>query len=148
MSYLDLTKKLKDTIDKITIEKLEEALNKSNEEKKEQDEKFDTIFEKIKEKVKDFASVDDFVDDYYDKPNYEFLKDIKYVETIRGGEDHRWYVVGNNVYSINIDGENYFFGASEVTMLKSEEMSWDDTCWETEIFKVKRIIREEFEKDE
>lgn len=148
MSYLDLTKKLKDTIDKITIEKLEEALNKSNKEKKEQDEKFDIIFEKIKEKVKDFASIDDFVDDYYDKPNYEFLKDIKYVETIRGGEDHRWYVVGNNIYSIDIDGETYFFGASEVTMLKSEEMSWDDTCWETEVFKVKRIIREEFEKDE
>lgn len=47
MSYLDLTKKLNDTIDKITIKNLEEALKKSNEEKKEQDEKFDVIFEKI-----------------------------------------------------------------------------------------------------
>lgn len=148
MSYLDLTKKLNDIIDEITIKNLEEALKKSNEEKKKQDEKFDVIFKKIEEKVKDFACVEDFVDDYYDKPDYEFLRDIKYVETIRGGEDHRWYVVGNSVYSIDIDGETYFFGVSEVTMLKSEEMSWEDTYWETKIFKVKRIIREEFEKDE
>lgn len=33
MSYLDLTKKLNDTIDKITIKNLEEALKKSNEKK-------------------------------------------------------------------------------------------------------------------
>lgn len=148
MSYLDLTKKLNDTIDKITIKNLEEALKKSNEEKKKQDEKFDVIFEKIKEKVKDFACVEDFVYDYYDKPDYEFLRDVKYVGTMRGGEDHRWYVVGNNVYSIDVDGETYFFGALEVTMLKSEGMSWEDTYWKTKIFKVKRIIREEFEKDE
>lgn len=148
MSYLDLTKKLNDIIDEITIKNLEEALKKSNEEKKKQDGKFDVIFEKIKEKVKDFACVEDFVYDYYDKPDYEFLRDIKYVETIRGEEDHRWYVVGNNVYSIDVDGETYFFGALEVTMLKSEGMSWEDTYWKTKIFKVKRIIREEFEKDE
>ena len=46
----------------------------------------------------------------------------------------------NNLYSIQDE--------PEVTMLKSEEMSWEDTYWETKIFKVKRIIREEFEKDE
>lgn len=59
-----------------------------------------------------------------------------------GGEDHRWFIVGNSVYSILINGKDYYFGASEVTTLKSETMSFEDTYWKTEIFKVKKVIKE------
>ena len=100
------------------------------------------VFNKIKEEAKNFPCLEDFVDEYYDKPGFEFVQDIKYVEPLLGGEDHRWFIVGNSVYSILINGENYYFGASEVTTLKSETMSFEDTYWETEIFKVKKVIKE------
>ena len=64
------------------------------------------------------------------------------MEPLLGGEDHRWFIVGNSVYSILINGEDYYFGASEVTTLKSETMSFEDTYWATEIFKVKKVIKE------
>ena len=103
---------------------------------------FEDIFNKIKKKAKDFASLDTFIDEYYNKPGYEFLKDIEFVEPMTGGEEYRWYVVGNSLYKININNKDYYFGATEVITLKSEEMDLEDTYWETEVFKVKKVIKE------
>lgn len=109
---------------------------------------FEDIFNKIKEKAKDFASLDTFIDKYYNEQGYEFVKDIEFVEPMVGGEEHRWYIVGNSLYKINIDGQEYYFGATEVTTLKSETMSFKDTYWETEVFKVKKVIKECWEREE
>lgn len=109
---------------------------------------FEDIFNKIKEKVKDFASLDIFIDEYYNEPGYEFVKDIEFVEPMMGGEEHRWYIVGDSLYKMNLNNEDYYFGATEVITLKSESMNWDDTYWKTQVFKVRKVIKECWEKEE
>ena len=128
--------------EKLSKEELEEIIKNVDKQIEEENKPFEEIFNKIKKEAKNFPSIDDFVDEYYDKPGFEFVQDIKYIEPLLGGEDHRWFIVGNNVYSVLINGEDYYFGASEVTTLKSETMSFEDTFWETEIFKVKKVIKE------
>lgn len=138
----NIENKLIEQIEKLSKEELEEIIKNVDEQIEEENKPFEEIFNKIKKEAKNFPSLEDFVDEYYDKPGFEFVQDIKYVEPLLGGEDHRWLIVGNSVYSILINGEDYYFGASEVTTLKSETMSFEDTYWETEIFKVKKVIKE------
>lgn len=144
----NLQDKINETIDKITVEDIDLAIKKADKEIEEENKPFEEIFNKIKKKARDFATIDNFVVEYYNKEGYEFVRDIKFVEPLKGGEEHRWYVVGNSIYSININGEDYYFGATEVTTLKSESMDIDDTYWETKVFKVKKVIKEVFEIDE
>ena len=134
--------KLIKKIENLSKEDLDKVLEEVDKELEEENKPFEDIFNKIKEKAKNFASLNIFVDEYYNEPGYEFVKDIKFVEPMVGGEEHRWFIVGNSVYSILINGEDYYFGASEVTTLKSETMSFEDTYWKTEIFKVKKVIKE------
>ena len=138
----NIENKLTEQTEKLSKEELEEIIKNVDEQIEEENKPFEEIFNKIKKEAKNFPSLEDFVDEYYDKPGFEFVQDIKYVEPLLGGEDHRWFIVGNSVYSILINGENYYFGASEVTTLKSETMSFEDTYWATEIFKVKKVIKE------
>lgn len=138
----NIENKLTEQTEKLSKEELEEIIKNVDEQIEEENKPFEEIFNKIKKEAKNFPSLEDFVDEYYDKPGFEFVQDIKYVEPLLGGEDHRWFIVGNSVYSILINGEDYYFGASEVTTLKSETMSFEDTYWETEIFKVKKVIKE------
>lgn len=128
---------------------MKEELNDlfENCENEEENKPFEDIFNKIKKEARNFASMDIFVDEYYNKPGYEFLKDIEFVELMAGDEEHRWYVVGNSLYKININNKDYYFGATEVITLKSEEMDLEDTYWETEVFKVKKVIKECWERD-
>lgn len=142
VNNMEILNQLTEKIEKLSKEELEEAIKNVNKQIEEENKPFEEIFDKIKKEVKNFPSVDDFIDEYYDKPGFEFVQDIKYVEPLVGGEDHRWFIVGNSVYSVLINGEDYYFGASEVTTLKSETMSFADTFWETEIFKVKKVIKE------
>lgn len=142
VNNMEILNQLTEKIEKLSKEELEEVIKDVNKQIEEENKPFEEIFNNIKKEAKNFPSVDDFIDEYYDKPGFEFVQDIKYVEPLVGGEDHRWFIVGNSVYSILINGENYYFGASEVTTLKSETMSFADTFWETEIFKVKKIIKE------
>ncbi len=142
VNNMEILNQLTEKIEKLSKEELEEAIKNVNKQIEEENKPFEEIFNKIKKEVKNFPSVDDFIDEYYDKPGFEFVQDIKYVEPLVGGEDHRWFIVGNSVYSVLINGEDYYFGASEVTTLKSETMSFADTFWETEIFKVKKVIKE------
>lgn len=134
--------KLIKKIENLSKEDLDKVLEEVDKELEEENKPFEDIFNKIKEKAKNFASLNIFVDEYYNEPGYEFVRDIKFVEPMVGGEEHRWFIVGNSVYSILINGEDYYFGASEVTTLKSETMSFEDTYWKTEIFKVKKVIKE------
>lgn len=138
----NIENKLIEQIEKLSKEELEEIIKNVDEQIEEENKPFEEIFNKIKKEAKNFPSLEDFVDEYYDKPGFEFVQDIKYVEPLLGGEDHRWFIVGNSVYSILINGKDYYFGASEVTTLKSETMSFEDTYWVTEIFKVKKVIKE------
>lgn len=138
----NIENKLTEQTEKLSKEELEEIIKNVDEQIEEENKPFEEIFNKIKKEAKNFPSLEDFVDEYYNKPGFEFVQDIKYVEPLLGGEDHRWFIVGNSVYSILINGEDYYFGASEVTTLKSETMSFEDTYWETEIFKVKKVIKE------
>jgi len=138
----NIENKLIEQIEKLSKEELEEIIKNVDEQIEEENKPFEEIFNKIKKEAKNFPSLEDFVDEYYDKPGFEFVQDIKYVEPLLGGEDHRWFIVGNSVYSILINGKDYYFGASEVTTLKSETMSFEDTYWATEIFKVEKVIKE------
>lgn len=138
----NIENKLTEQTEKLSKEELEEIIKNVDEQIEEENKPFEEIFNKIKKRGKNFPSLEDFVDEYYDKPGFEFVQDIKYVEPLLGGEDHRWFIVGNSVYSILINGKDYYFGASEVTTLKSETMSFEDTYWATEIFKVKKVIKE------
>lgn len=138
----NIENKLTEQTKKLSKEELEEIIKNVDEQIEEENKPFEEIFNKIKKEAKNFPSLEDFVDEYYDKPGFEFVQDIKYVEPLLGGEDHRWFIVGNSVYSILINGIDYYFGASEVTTLKSETMSFEDTYWATEIFKVKKVIKE------
>ena len=138
----NIENKLTEQTEKLSKEELEEIIKNVDEQIEEENKPFEEIFNKIKKEAKNFPSLEDFVDEYYYKPGFEFVQDIKYVEPLLGGEDHRWFIVGNSVYSILINGKDYYFGASEVTTLKSETMSFEDTYWATEIFKVKKVIKE------
>ena len=138
----NIENKLTEQTEKLSKEELEEIIKNVDEQIEEENKPFEEIFNKIKKEAKSFPSLEDFVDEYYNKPGFEFVQDIKYVEPLLGGEDHRWFIVGNSVYSILINGKDYYFGASEVTTLKSETMSFEDTYWATEIFKVKKVIKE------
>lgn len=138
----NIENKLTEQTEKLSKEELEEIIKNVDEQIEEENKPFEEIFNKIKKEAKNFPSLENFVDEYYDKPGFEFVQDIKYVEPLLGGEDHRWFIVGNSVYSILINGKDYYFGASEVTTLKSEIMSFEDTYWATEIFKVKKVIKE------
>lgn len=133
-----------------TMEEVKKSLDVKEDLDKEFEEEnkpFEDIFNKIKEKAKDFASLDIFIDEYYDEPGYEFVKDIEFVEPMKGAEEHRWYIVGDSLYKIDINGKEYYFGAAEVTTLKSESMDLDDTYWETEVFKVKPVIKTCWERE-
>ncbi len=138
----NIENKLTEQTEKLSKEELEEIIKNIDEQIEEENKPFEDIFNKIKETAKNFASLDIFIDEYYNEPGYEFVKDIEFVEPMAGGEEHRWYIVGNSLYKINIDGQEYYFGATEVTTLKSELMDWNDTYWETEVFKVKKVIKE------
>lgn len=145
VNNIETINQLTEKIEKLSKEELEEIIKNVNKQIEEENKPFEEIFNKIKKEAKNFPSLEDFVDEYYDKPGFEFVQDIKYVEPLLGKENYKWFIVENSVYSILINGEDYYFGASEVTTLKSETMSFEDTYWETEIFKVKKVIKEYWE---
>lgn len=72
----------------------------------------------------DVYSVDDFSydDELDDKLCSLRFSQVATVDT----DEHRWYVLALNVYSVTIDGVKYFVGVWEVETLKSERMSVSD----------------------
>lgn len=102
------------------------------------------FIEKLKEEVEKFPRMDDLLDEHYDEEGY---KEIDFVETL-STDEHRWYILEDNVYKIKVNGENYYFGICEVGTLKSESMDVSDTYHQMEMFEVEKIVRETFRKKE
>jgi len=50
-------------------------------------------------------------------------------------EDHRWYIIETVVYKIGKE----FFGVRGIVSLKSESMSYDDTCLFCEAFEMEEV---------
>ena len=50
---------------------------------------------------------------------------MSYVSCV-GSDEHRWYVLGENVYKVTLDDKDYYVGVWEVETLKSEIMDISD----------------------
>lgn len=50
---------------------------------------------------------------------------LDYVKTV-DTDEHRWYVLAENVYRLCVDGKTYYLGTWEVETLKSEAMRVSD----------------------
>lgn len=90
------------------------------------------------EKLNKYCSENDIydLDDLSEELNAE-LEQVKfhYVGTV-DRDEHRWYVLAENVYSVYMDGENYYIGVWEVETLKSEYMSVSDCMCEIEFYEM------------
>lgn len=97
----------------------------------------DNFWEEMRQLIQGYYTMEDLI------YNNEQLG-IEFVEQI-GSDEHRWFIVGDNVYKINLDGEDIYFGISEVVSLKSEQMTYGDTNFDLELFKVKPVTKKTFE---
>lgn len=89
--------------------------------------------------------LDNFIDEHYDE--FEDI-DFKYIETI-GTDEHRWYIISDNVYEIYKD--NMLLGhlaISEVTTIKSETSSYSDLFIDVKAHNVEKIVKESFKLKE
>lgn len=100
------------------------------------------FIEKLKEEVKNYYRMDDLLDEHYEEERY---KDIDFVETL-STDEHRWYILEENVYRVKINNEDYYFGIIEVGSLKSEGMCACDTGVTMELFEVEKIVKETFRR--
>ena len=97
----------------------------------------DNFWEEMRQLIQGYYSMEDLIDDN-EQLGIEFVEQI-------GSVEHRWFIVGDYVYKINLDGEDIYFGISEVVSLKSEMMAYEDTGCDLELFKVKPVIKKTFE---
>lgn len=73
-------------------------------------------------KANDIYCIDDLGEELYQMlKNHRF----KFVTTL-GRDEHRWYVLDENVYELSIDGKTYYLGVWEVETIKSECMTVRD----------------------
>lgn len=100
------------------------------------------FIEKLKEEVKNYYRMDDLLDEHYKEEGY---KDIEFVETL-STDEHRWYILEENVYKVKIDEKDYYFGIWEVGSLKSEGMCASDTGVTMELFEVEKIMKVSFKR--
>lgn len=102
------------------------------------------FIEKLKEEAKKYARMCDLLDEHYGEDGY---KNIEFVETL-STDEHRWYILEENVYKAKVNDEDYYFGVWEVGSLKSESMTAEDTYFEIEVFEVEKITKETFKRKE
>lgn len=100
------------------------------------------FIEKLKKEVKKYYSMEELIDEHYEEEDY---KNISFVETL-STDEHRWYILEENVYKVKINSIEYYFGIWEVGSLKSEGMSISDTGITMELFEVEKITRETFKR--
>lgn len=98
----------------------------------------------LKEEVKNYYRMDDLLDEHYKEEIYE---SIEFIETL-STDEHRWYILEENVYKVKINNEDYYFGIWEVGTLKSEEMTASDTGVTMEMFEVEKIVKKTFRRKE
>lgn len=77
-------------------------------------------------------SIDDIDNEYYKK--------LKWVAKL-GTDEHRWYILEENVYEVNIDDVDYYLGVWEVGTLKSEAMSVSDCDVILEFYEMERYSK-------
>lgn len=94
--------------------------------------------ERLGKELEGYADIDYLKDEYRDE-----FSNIEFVETI-GTDEHRWYILNNNVYKVKLEEQDYYFGATEVGCIKDECASLTDICHKTELFEVEKILKETF----
>lgn len=100
------------------------------------------FIEKLKKEVKDYYRMDDLLDEHYEEEGY---KDIEFIETL-STDEHRWYILEENVYKVKIDKKDCYFGIVEVGSLKSESMCASDTGVTMKLFEVEKIMKVSFKR--
>lgn len=100
----------------------------------------DNFWEEMRQLIQEYYYMKDLIDDN-EQLGIEFVEQI-------GSDEWRWFTIGDNVYKINLDGEDIYFGVSEVVGLKSGKMTFKDIGYDLELFKVRPVIKETFEREE
>lgn len=100
------------------------------------------FIKKLKNEVEQYYSMDDFIDAHY---NEKYYSDIRFVETL-STDEHRWYILEENVYNVNVEGKDYYFGILEIGSLKSESMGIEDTGITMKMFEVEKIVKQTFRR--
>ncbi len=67
-----------------------------------------------------------------------FMVQLRYVDTLQRDE-HRWYVLAENVYKVELNEQEYFLGVWEVETVKSEAMSVSDCDVILEFYEMERF---------
>lgn len=99
------------------------------------------MLNKLIEKLNKYCSENEIYDiDDLSKKLWDELKEVgfKYVTTV-DRDEHRWYVLAENVYSVIIDGEKHYLGVWEVDTLKSECMSVSDCECEIKFYEMEQF---------
>lgn len=73
--------------------------------------------------------------------------DFHYVTTV-DRDEHRWYVLAENVYAVFIEGKNYYMGVWEVETLKSERMSISDCMCDIEFYEMEEYTTVSYRRKE
>lgn len=82
----------------------------------------------------DICSIEDFGEDLYNE-----LKQLQFHYIASADRDeHRWYILCNNVYEVLIGNKTYYIGTWEVETLKSESMSVSDCGHRLEFFEMEQ----------
>lgn len=92
------------------------------------------------EKLNKYCSENEIYDiDDMSKELRDELKAVgfEYVTTV-DRDEHRWYVLAENVYSVIVDGEKHYLGVMEVETLKSECMSVSDCECEIKFYEMEQ----------
>ena len=67
-------------------------------------------------------NIEDVVDEFDEElknVNFKYICSVDY-------DEHRWYTLSKDVYSVYINGVNYYIGVWNVNTLKSESMTIED----------------------
>lgn len=95
---------------------------------------------RLKSELEGYADIDYLREEYGEE-----FSNIEFVETI-GTDEHRWYILNDNVYKVKLEGQAYFFGVTEVGCIKDECAGLTDVCHETKLFEVEKIVKETFKR--
>lgn len=71
------------------------------------------------EEVYNLNNVSSEINNLLEDVNFSFIQSMNFNE-------HRWYVLTRNVYSVEINANEYYVGVWEVEILKNESMTVED----------------------
>lgn len=71
------------------------------------------------EEIYSLDDVSSEINNILEDVNFKFITYVDY-------DEHRWYVLTKNVYSVKINDDEYYVGVWEVETIKSEAMTVDD----------------------